>query len=260
MKKLPLLLFLLAAVGCTVGNSRSEETEDTVTVSDVYDRHGTTVRHDTARKVIYLVFSADSMFEGAPVMLEAMDQRGIKGNFFFTGNFLDREENSDIIKKIIDSRHYVSGHSNRHLLLADWDSERTPLVTIDSLLTDVDSNFMALERYGVNRDSARWFLPPYEWIAGIQTKALRDSLGLEVINPTPGIQIFRDYTTPDMPDYHSSDSIIRQLFDFERNRSLNGAFLIIHLGTQDARTDKLYNHAPMLLDSLLVLGYTFERL
>lgn len=260
MKKLPILLFLLAALGCTIGNSRQETAPETDSVADVYDRHGTTVRHDTARKVIYLVFSADSMFEGAPTMLEAMDNRGIKGNFFFTGNFLEREENHDIIRRIIDGHHYVSGHSNRHLLLADWDNGHTPLVTIDSMLSDVDSNFMALERYGIERDSARWFLPPYEWIAGIQTKALRDSMGLEVINPTPGIQIFRDYTTPDMADYHSSDSILRQLFEFERNRGLNGAFLIIHLGTQDVRTDKLYNHAPMLLDSLLLLGYTFERL
>lgn len=227
---------------------------------DEYDRHGVMVRHNTDTPVIYLIFSADSMFEGAPVALKALDERGIKGNFFFTGNFLGRPENSAVINRIVTGGHYVGGHSDGHLLLADWDDARTPLVTVDSMLDDVRRNIAALERFGVTPDSCRWFLPPFEWIAPGQVAPLRDSLGLEVINPTPGIQIFRDYTTPDMKDYHSSDSILRQLYDFERRKGLNGAFLIVHLGTQDVRTDKLYNHLPGMLDSLASLGYKFSRL
>lgn len=225
-----------------------------------HDRTGAIVRHDTTQQVIYLIFSADSMFEGAPTALEAMAERGIKGNFFFTGNFLERPCNGDIVRRIIGEGHYVGGHSNRHLLLADWDRQRTELVTVDSMLSDIRANFAKLDSMGVDVDEARWFLPPFEWIAPSQVPILTDSLGLHVINPTPGIEIYRDYTTPDMAEYQSSRQLIDQLFEYESNRGMNGVFLIFHLGTQDVRTDKLYNHLPMLLDSLSTLGYTFDRL
>lgn len=228
--------------------------------ADVHDRTGAIVRHDTTQQVIYLIFSADSMFEGAPVALEAMAERGIKGNFFFTGNFLERPCNGDIVRRIVGEGHYVGGHSNRHMLLADWGRERTELVTVDSMLSDVRANLAKLDSMGVATADARWFMPPFEWIAPSQVPVLTDSLGLHVINPTPGIEIYRDYTTPDMAEYHSSRQLIDQLFEYESERGMNGVFLIFHLGTQDVRTDKLYHHLPMLLDSLTTLGYTFDRL
>lgn len=231
------------------------------TETDVYDSFGAMVRHNTDRSVIYLIFSADSMFEGAPSALDAMHSRGVKANFFFTGNFLERPENQTIVRRVVNEGHYVGGHSNHHILLADWGQGRPPLVTTDSMLDDARQNILALEKYaGVCADSCRWFLPPFEWIGPGQVKPLQDSLGFKVINPTPEIETYRDYTTPDMREYASSDSLIRQLFDHERRNSLNGNFMIIHLGTQDVRTDKLYSHLPMILDSLSALGYTFERL
>lgn len=259
---LKVILAVAASIGIATacssgaGTNVADNSDDTV---DVFDHRGVMVRHNIDRPTIYLLFSADSMFEGAPTALKALDERGLKGNFFFTGNFLERPENAEIIRRVIAGGHYVGGHSNRHLLLADWE-KCEPIVPNDSLIADVDSNFNALKAFGVERDSCRWFMPPFEWIATAQVPALQDSLGLKVINPTPGIQIFRDYTTPDMPEYHSSQQIIDQLFAFEKERGLNGAFLIIHLGTQDLRTDKLYDQMPMILDSLATMGYTFERL
>ena len=226
--------------------------------ADVYDRSGVLVRHDTTRQVIWLVMSADSTFEGAPIALDALEARGIKGSFFFTGKFLRDTTNRPVIKRIIDGGHYVSGHSDGHILYADWDN-RAPLVGPDSLVADMRRNMAELAAHGVDTASLDWFMPPYEWIEKSQVPVLRDSLGLTVINPTPGIQIFRDYTTPDMKAYMSSDSILRQLYSFEREKGLNGAFLLVHLGTDQARTDKLYYHFAEMIDSLTALGYTFER-
>lgn len=227
--------------------------------ADVYDHNGVLVRHDTTRQVIWLVMSADSTFEGAPIALDAMEKRGIKGSFFFTGRFLRDTANRAVIRRIIDGGHYVSGHSDGHLLYADWDKDKTVLVTPDSLINDMRRNIAALADMGVDTAALDWFMPPYEWIEKTQVPLLRDSLGLTVINPTPGIQIFRDYTTPDMPAYMTSDSILRQLYRFEREKGLDGAFLLVHLGTDSARHDKLYYHFAEMIDSLTALGYTFER-
>jgi len=226
----------------------------------VFDRHGAMVRQDTTQKDIYLIFSADSAFEGARLALDAMKSRGIHGNFFLTGNYLERPENDTLIRRIITDGHYLGGHGMRHILLAEWDAQRTPLVTTDSLLADARANIRTLEKFGIIADSCLWFLPPFEWISATQTAALSDSLNLKIINITPGIQIYRDYTGPSDPNYLSSDSILSQLFGYERAHGLNGAFLILHLGTDPSRTDKLYHHLPHLLDTIPSLGYSFRRL
>lgn len=80
-------------------------------------------------------------------------------------------------------------------------------------------------------------------------------MGLLPVNSTPEIETYRDYTTPDMREYYTSRQMIDQLLDFETDHGLNGAIIILHLGTQDERTDKLYSHLPMLLDTLISLGY-----
>ncbi len=250
------IAFVGAVAACT--SPKVEKSE--AACFDEFDNKGVMVRHNTNDSVIHWLFSADSLFEGGPMALDVLKEKNIKASFFYTGKFLRDTVNHEIISRTIADGHYVGGHSNHHIQLADWDEACTPLVTVDSLLTDVLGNFEELAKFGVPRDSCRWFMPPYEWIAKCHVPPLCDSLGLKVINPTPCIQTFRDYTTPDMPEYHSSDSMLRQLYEFEREHSLNGAFIIIHLGTQDVRTDKLYHHLPSMIDSLSAMGYHFDRL
>ncbi len=226
--------------------------------ADVFDRHGAMVRCGD-EPVIRFVFSADSAFEGATVALDALEARGLLASFFFTGNFLERPENKDIIERIIRGGHYVGPHSYGHLLYADWDEAPTPLVAPDSLLRDLRANLALLSETGVDTARVKYYMPPYEWIAASQSRLISDSLRITVINPTPGLQVYRDYTTPDMADYHSSDSLLTQLYEFERTRSLRGAIFIVHLGTHPDRTDKFYRYLPEIIDSLTALGYRFER-
>ncbi|MBO5267513.1 MAG: polysaccharide deacetylase family protein [Muribaculaceae bacterium] len=258
MRKLTFIAMLAAILGaCTA--KVADKAPESVPVHDVFDRTGTMVRHDTLRPVIWLIFSADSTFEGGPAALDALDERGLKANFFFTGNFLRDSVNSPIIHRVVDGGHYVSGHSNGHILYADW-SDRKVLVDPDSTLKDMRANMAELRRYGVNTDSVTWLVPPYEWIAEEQVKTLADSMGIIAINPTPGIQTFRDYTTPQDKAYRDSEWLLNQLYEFEREHTLNGAFLIIHLGTDSARHDKFHRYLPSIIDSLTTLGYSFERL
>ncbi len=227
-------------------------------VDERFDRSGCTVGAPTDRRAIHLIFTADSMFEGAPFALDCLDARRIKASFFFTGNFLRDRANDSIITRIIRGGHYVGPHGDRHILLADWDEDRTPLVTPDSALRDMHDNYAELKRFGVERSNAKVIVPPYEWYHRTHIDAYRAD-GLLPVSPSPGIETFRDYTTPDMSDYRSSDYLWNQLFEREKSHGLDGAIMILHLGTQDVRTDKFYHRLPALLDTLAGLGYTFER-
>jgi peptidoglycan/xylan/chitin deacetylase (PgdA/CDA1 family) len=223
------------------------------------DRQGATVRIDTGRKVIHLIFSADEAFEGAEPILKTLDMNHAKASFFLTGNCLRERKYKSVIQKIIRDGHYVGGHSDKHLLYASWDDRQQSLVTPDSLVADFHQNMAELEKYGIDVLQMPYFLPPYEYY-NQESVRLIESLGQTVINYTPGLRTAADYTTPDMPNYQSSQELIDQLFAYEAEKGLNGSIILIHPGTQDIRTDKLYLRLDEIIRYLKAKGYTFERL
>ena len=104
-------------------------------------------------------------------------------------------------------------------------------------------------------------MPPYEWYNGIIVDWSR-AMGISVVNFTPGVRTNADYTTPDMPNYMSSDDILLSVFQFEKENShgLNGCVILIHPGTDSARKDKLYGRLQEIIDRLKNMGYDFKRL
>lgn len=237
------------------------QAQNTTIPTPKYDRCGAIISlPQLNEKVIYLIFTADSMFEGGEYALDILNKRNIKASFFFTGNFLrDTLHNRQIIERVVNNGHYIGPHSNSHILLADWDENRTTLVTADSAISDILTNIAELSIYGIDTSKVKYIVPPYEWYNKSHIDAYR-SVNLLPVNPSPGFLTYRDYTTPDMDDYYSSDTIWHNFMENIRNRDINGEIIILHLGTQDARTDKFYYRLPALLDTLISKGYTPTRL
>ena len=223
------------------------------------DSHDATVRIGTDRKVIHLIFSADEAFEGAQPILQTLEKNRIKASFFLTGNCLRQEKFQSVIREIIRKGHYVGGHSDKHLLYAPWNDRQQSLVTPDSLIADFRQNMVELEKIGIDISQVHYYLPPYEYY-NAEHVSMIESLGQTVVNFTPGLRTAADYTTPDMPNYRSSQELIEQLFEFEEKEGLNGAIILIHPGTVDARTDKLYLRLDEIIQHLKNKGYIFKRL
>jgi peptidoglycan/xylan/chitin deacetylase (PgdA/CDA1 family) len=226
---------------------------------DIYDSQGAMVQHNVHRNVIYLIFSADEAFEGAPAILSVLEKRHAKASFFLTGNCLRNKAHEEIIKRIIREEHYVGGHSDNHLLYAAWEDRQTLLVTKDSLETDFAKNMAELAKYGIDMDNVRYFLSPYEYYNKATVQWIKDLVQI-TINYTPGIATAADYTTPDMANYRSSQVLIDSLYAYESKHGLNGCIILIHPGTHPDRTDKLYNRLDEIMEHLEEKGYRFEAL
>ena len=220
------------------------------------DQYGAIIRVNPDQKRIYLVFSADSMFNGGSHILKTLKRHDIKGSFFLTGNCLRMEEHRALIQQIIDEGHYVSGHSDKHLLYAPWEKRDSSLVSFEEVQQDMVANLVELEKFGIAPQQATWFLPPYEYYNAESVAAL-EALGMNVINLTPGTATNADYTTPDMPNYRSSDRLIEMLYNFEEQAGLNGAIILIHPGIHHTRTDALYLRLSEIIRKLKRQGYTF---
>lgn len=225
------------------------------------DDFGAIIRLNPSEKNIYLVFTADSFFEGGNHVLEVLGKKNVRGSFFLTGNFLRNDSFQKMVKKIKKQGHYIGIHSDQHLLYCDWLKRDSTLVNYQMFESDVKNNFRELEKFGVKPEQAKYFIPPYEWYNQKIIDWSRN-LGIDVINFTPGTGTNADYTTSKMKNYKTSVKIYGDLLKYEKDHplGLNGAILLIHPGTSPARTDKFYRLLEDLIRHFSSRGYQFKSL
>lgn len=156
---------------------------------------------------------------------------------------------------------YLGAHSNEHLLYCDWTKRDSLLVTKEQFASDLVKNYQKLEQFGVPAFTAHYFLPPYEWYNDTIASWARQ-MNLQLVNYTPGTLSHADYTLPSEKNYRNSDSIYRTILHFEQNHpsGLNGFILLMHIGTDPKRSDKLYNLLPELIQWLKRSGYQPVRI
>lgn len=220
---------------------------------------GGIVRGISGDRQIALVFTGDEWFEGYETILQHLDQKKVKGGFFLTGRLMRNPTAVTHIRESVRMGHYVGPHSDMHLLYNDWVVRDSLLVTRDSLLADLRQNLQVMQTLGVHHRH-KLFIPPYEWW-NREVSGWCRQLGWQVISFTPGTYTNADYTTPDMGEkYRSSDTLLQRLFRKDAAEGLDGAILLIHIGTDPARTDKLYVRLPELIDEFRSRGYRFVRI
>lgn len=222
------------------------------------DRFGATVRGDSTKREVSLVFTGDEFREGLPVIAKVLKHKRIKASFFVTGRFLEDSISAAKIRQLIRKGHYVGPHSDKHLLYMPWEDREKLLVTETEFLQDIKRNISQLEALGA--ENIREFIPPYEWYNSLIVK-WSEKLGLEVYNYTPGLRTATDYTYPEMGErYWSSDKIVEQVCTYEQENGLSGYIILVHIGTDDRRKDKLYNRLSELIEKIQSKNYKFVPL
>ncbi|MEN8122867.1 MAG: polysaccharide deacetylase family protein [Bacteroidota bacterium] len=222
---------------------------------------GAIVRGDTLKRSLSLVFTGDEYADGAEHISEVLKMQQIKAAFFFTGNFYRNTEFEDDIKKLIADGHYLGAHSDRHLLYCDWKKRDSLLLSRKEFIKDLGNNYLEMKKFGIDKEDAPYFLPPYEWYND-SISSWTSGFGLQTINFSKGTRSHADYTTPKMSNYLSSEKIYQSIVDYEAKNlnGLNGFILLIHIGTDPDRKDKFYYRIEELIIYLKNKGYQFRTL
>jgi peptidoglycan/xylan/chitin deacetylase (PgdA/CDA1 family) len=222
---------------------------------------GGIVRGDTNQLSLSIVFTGGDFGDGGEHILHVLKTRQVKSSFFFTGDFYRNHSFSEIIGKLKDDGHFLGAHSDKHLLYCDWTRRDSLLVNKEEFLADLNANYEEMEKFGISRSEAKYFIPPYEWYND-SISCWTEEAGLQLINFTPGTLSNADYTTPDMKNYKSSETIFQSIVEYEKRSScgLNGFILLIHIGTAPERTDKFYLHLDDLILWLKTHGYQLVRI
>jgi peptidoglycan/xylan/chitin deacetylase (PgdA/CDA1 family) len=220
-----------------------------------YDQGGI-VRGDVTRKEIALVFTGHEFTDGGRLVRDVLKRKKVCASFFFTGDFYRQEANAELVLGLRADGHYLGPHSDRHLLYCSWEDRERLLVTKEEFSEDILRNYQAMKAFGLSKETAPFFIPPYEWY-NEEIVDWAKELGLVLCNFTPGTLSNADYTTPDTPNYCSSSRIYQSIFDREKTdpQGLNGFILLVHIGTHPDRRDKFYKRLEELLNGLQGMGY-----
>jgi peptidoglycan/xylan/chitin deacetylase (PgdA/CDA1 family) len=233
-----------------------------ISFSQEGQNYGGMIRTDKTKKEINLVFTAHEFADGAEIIYNTLKKYKIKASFFFTGDFYRNKKFFGIIKKFKKYGHYLGAHSDKHLLYAAWENQDSLLVTREEFINDLVANYTEMKKFGIKKNSAKYFLPPYEWYNQKIVDWCKE-LGIILVNFTPGTSSNADYTYPEMGrQYLSSDTIFNRILKYEQKDpyGLNGFILLIHFGSDPRRTDKFYNKLDELILELKKRGYKFKLL
>lgn len=238
------------------GNCKTKTLEKKCT----YDQGGI-IRGPTSHKEIALMFTGGDYSDGGDVIRNVLKEKNIRASFFFTGDFYRNPFHVGLIEHLQADGHYLGPHSDKHLLYCSWEDRDTLLVSREEFISDILNNFREMENFGIRKEKAIYFIPPYEWYNHEIADWARE-IGLVLINYTPGTSSNADYTTPSMSNYRPSDYIYDSIVHFEKSepKGLNGFLLLLHIGTHPDRKDKFYCRLEELIDHLKSLDYRFSRI
>ncbi|MFQ3341320.1 MAG: peptidoglycan/xylan/chitin deacetylase (PgdA/CDA1 family) [Flavobacteriaceae bacterium] len=187
------------------------------------------------KKNIYLCFTGHDHIEGFEYVLSVLIKQQVKGSFFLTGDFV--RSNEDLVKDITKKGHFVGAHSEKRVK------------------EDILQNLHALENLEIR---PKYFMPPYEWY-NQKVVEIAAQLNQTTISFSSGTHSNADYTTPDMPNYISSNDILESIYNYQSLNNMNGFHLLIHPGTSPKRKDKFYLQLDELITKLKKKGYQFSK-
>ena len=222
--------------------------------------NGAIIRTNTSKKQISLIFSGNEFTDGYKTIEKTLKNLNIKASFFFTGDFYRNSKNEKIIKELLQEKQYLGGNSDKNLLYNTLRKGDSVLITKTQFIRDLKANYKAMEKFGITKNHAPFFLPAHEWHNDSISSWCKE-VGIQVVNYTPGTLANADISVPEMRfNYFSTNEIYNRILQVEKKQGLNGSILVFHLGSDKQRQDKFYPRLYSLLIELSKAGYDFVDL
>jgi peptidoglycan/xylan/chitin deacetylase (PgdA/CDA1 family) len=228
----------------------------------ILDHYGAVTRGDPAHKELAIVFVGNESTGEEILISNTLKKNGVKASFFLTGNFYTDPKNADFIKSLIDEGHYLGPHSDKHILYAPVNNRDSSIVSGDHFKHDLNNNYKYMAHFGIKKGDALFFIPPKVWYNKDIVNWTND-MGLHLVSFTPGTLSHLDNTHPEMNDnYKSSEEIYKSIVEYENTHphGLKGFILLLHLGTDERRTDKFSRKLEELFVLLDHKGYSFVEI
>lgn len=91
------------------------------------------------------------VFIWAQFIRNTLQEHGVPGSFFLTGNSVEQEGADSIVTRIVNEGHYLGPHSDAHLLYCDWGNRGSLLISQGVFEADLNANYERMRPWGINR-------------------------------------------------------------------------------------------------------------
>jgi len=248
-----------AALALLFANKQKDGVPNKTVDHNVYTKGGIS-RTDINKKQITLVFSGHEYIDGFKIIRKALSKFNVKASFFFTGDFYRNPKFKSVIEGLQADKQYLGANSDKQLLYTVLQNQDSLLVDKTTFLNDLSANYAAMEKYGINKKQAPFFLPANECYNDSISQWSKE-LGITLINSTSGTLSNADASIPEMREkYFSTTEIFNRILEVEKSQGLNGYILHFHIGSDERRQDKFYARLQSLLSELMRSGYQFVDL
>ncbi len=212
-------------------------------------------RGSEQRRNLALTFDGGSMINGAQEILAILAENGIVTTMFITGQFI--EKYPELVLEMIYAGHEIANHTYNHPHLTTFEETGdhttatgvTRKFLIDQLV-QTDSLFQALTGC---RMLPFWRAPYGEINQEILDWAAE--AGYLHVGWTQGFDTHDWVTDTNSPIYKTPEAVYQAILEKDNGtRGLNGAIILMHLGTE-RESEKMFSMLPDLLDDLQHRGY-----
>lgn len=212
-------------------------------------------RGDTGRREVAFTFDGGSNSKAATDILDFLKAQQIRTTMFLTGEFI--ETHPELVRRIVADGHEVGNHLYRHAHLIDPVTQVH--YTHDQLLNEMQQVEKVFFETTEKTMSKLW-RAPYGEVAPAQIEAARQKGYIHVgWTRSQGRNLdTQDWVSdPGHKLFKSPDQIAAKIMSFEKEDrfGLNGAIVLMHLGSE--RTEKAMAHLalPNLFKNLQQKGY-----
>ncbi len=218
------------------------------------------------KKLIALTFDGGDLANAAEAILDTLKSRDVLATMFLTGTFI--RKNEGLVRMIVADGHEVGNHTTTHPHLTSWVETRSQttlagitaevihkeLVTANTCFNKVTgSDMLPIWRapYGErNREICLWAQQSgYLHIGWKQARYWRQNFDTNDWVPDP-----------ETPGYYTPEETLKKfnaLADLQPF-GMNGAIILMHLGTQRKQKDQqIHLILGLLIDQLREKGYAF---
>lgn len=220
----------------------------------------------STKKLIALTFDGGGYPNAAVPILDTLRSREVPATMFLTGGFIKR--NTDLVRKIIACGHEIGNHTSTHPHLTSWPETRT-----QTTLPEITSEIIGKELYLANKyfKKATGFdmLPLWRAPYGEKNREIclwARQFGYLHIGWKQARYWRQNFDTndwipdPETPGYYTPEETLKKfnaLADLQPY-GMNGAIILMHLGTQRKQEDqRIHLVLGILIDQLREKGYEF---
>lgn len=211
------------------------------------------------RREVLLSFDGGAHATGAGEIIDTLSAAGVTTTFFLTGEFIRNQP--ALVRRLVAEGHEIGNHLDTHPHLTTWETNRRhhtrPEVHRAWLQAQLDTTANAF-RQATGQELAPLWRAPY---GEVNDDILRwaQEVGWQHIGWTRSLDSLDWVANPDSSIYRSADEIARRLVDLPHTdrRGGRGAIVLMHLGSDRPRPDRMARVLPQIIAAYRELGFEF---